>query len=106
MPYLPVYYHSLGHSGQAIGLLGAVKPLTTFIVAPLWGIISDYSQKPSFILQLTFITSMILQLLMPLRDNVNYLVGMVFVTALFNAPVKSLIDSMVLDKLDNEDRGS
>jgi len=105
MPYLPVYYHSLGHSGQAIGLLGAVKPLTTFIVAPLWGIISDYSQKPSFILQLTFITSMILQLLMPFRDNVNYLVGMVFVTALFNAPVKSLIDSMVLDKLDQEDRG-
>ena len=105
MPYLPVYYHSLGHSGQAIGLLGAVKPLTTFIVAPLWGIISDYTQKPSFILQLTFITSMVLQLLLPLRDNVNYLVGMVFITALFNAPVKSLIDSMVLDKLNKDDRG-
>jgi len=105
MPYLPVYYHSLGHSGQAIGLLGAVKPLTTFIVAPLWGIISDYTQKQSFILQLTFITSMIFQLLLPLRDNVNYLVGMVFITALFNAPVKSLIDSMVLDKLNKDDRG-
>jgi predicted MFS family arabinose efflux permease len=105
MPYLPVYYHSLGHSGQAIGLLGAVKPITTFIVAPLWGLISDYTQKPAFVLQLTFIASMVLQLLLPLKDNVKYLVTMVFVTALFNAPVKSLIDSMVLDKLDKNDRG-
>jgi Major Facilitator Superfamily. len=105
MPYLPVYYHSLGHSGQAIGLLGAVKPLTTFIVAPLWGIISDYTQKPTFVLQLTFLTSLVLQLMLPLRDNVNYLVGMVFITALFNAPVKSLIDSMVMDKLNKDDRG-
>jgi hypothetical protein len=46
MPYLPVYYHSLGHSGQAIGLLGAVKPLTTFIISPIWGILSDYYQNP------------------------------------------------------------
>ena len=104
MPYLPVYYHSLGHSGKTIGLLGAVKPLTTFIVAPLWGIISDYSQKPSFVLQLTFVSSMILQLFLPLKDNVKYLLTMVFLTALFNAPVKSLLDSMVLDKLDKNDR--
>lgn len=33
MPYLPVYFHSLGHPGSSIGLLGAVKPLTTFLVA-------------------------------------------------------------------------
>jgi len=105
MPYLPVYYHSLGHSGQAIGLLGAVKPLTTFLVAPLWGIISDYYQKPGFIMQLTFISSLILQLLLPLNDSVHYLVAMVFITAVFNAPVKSLIDSMVMDKLNKDDRG-
>ena len=34
----------------------------------------------------------------------RYLIGMVFLTALFNAPVKSLIDSMVMDKLDESDR--
>lgn len=36
LPYLPVYFHSLGLDGSSIGLLGAVKPITTFIVAPLW----------------------------------------------------------------------
>jgi hypothetical protein len=28
MPYLPVYYESIGHGGKIIGLLGAVKPAT------------------------------------------------------------------------------
>jgi len=106
MPYLPVYFHSLGHNGQAIGLLGAVKPFTTFLVAPVWGMISDYYQNPNLILKLTFVTSLVLQLLLPMRDEVNYLVGIVFLTAVFNAPVKSLIDSMVLDKLSEKERGS
>jgi len=105
MPYLPVYYHSLGHSGEAIGLLGAVKPLTTFLVAPIWGIISDYIQSPNLILQLTFVTSFMLQSFLPFRDDVKFLVWVVFITALFNAPVKSLIDSMVLNNLSSEDKG-
>lgn len=93
MPYLPVYYHSLGHGGQAIGLLGAVKPLTTFVVAPIWGLISDISSSPVTVLQFTFVSSLILQLMIPLKNDVKYLVGAVFLTALINAPVKSLIDS-------------
>lgn len=106
MPYLPVFFHSLGHSGRHIGLLGAVKPFTTFVVAPLWGVLSDYTSSPFTILQITFITSCILQLFLPMKDNVNYLVTMVFLTALFNAPVKSLIDSMVLDKLSDEEKAN
>lgn len=106
MPYLPVFFHSLGHSGHHIGLLGAIKPFTTFVVAPLWGVLSDYTSSPSTILHITFITSCVLQLFLPMRDNVDYLVTMVFLTALFNAPVKSLIDSMVLDKLSDEEKGN
>lgn len=105
MPYLPVYFHSLGHGGQAIGILGAVKPITTFLVAPIWGIVSDYLQNPNLILQLTFVTSFICQSLLPLKNDVRFLVWMVFITALFNAPVKSLVDNMVLNKLSDEDRG-
>lgn len=99
MPYLPVYYDSLGHGGQIIGLLGAVKPATTFIVAPFWGLLADQLQNPFLILQLTFLVSLVGQLLMACRDDARFIMGMVFVTALFNAPVKSLLDSMVLDHI-------
>ena len=33
MPYLPVYYHSLGLPGKTIGQLGAITPAATFVVA-------------------------------------------------------------------------
>ncbi len=105
MPYLPVYFHSLGHAGTSIGILGAVKPLTTFLVAPLWGIISDRSGNHVATLQFTFLTSLIFQLLVGVNSNLKYLITTVFITALLNAPVKSLIDSIVMSKLtSDEDR--
>ena len=96
MPYLPVYFHSLGHKGTSIGLLGAVKPLTTLLAAPLWGIISDKSGNHVSTLQFTFVTSLLCQLLVGMNSNLTYLMVTVFVTALLNAPVKSLIDSIVM----------
>jgi MFS family permease len=105
MPYLPVYYHHLGHGGQIIGLLGAVKPFTTFLVAPVWGLIADQTQNPFLILQVTFIVSLLGQLLVSFRTDASFIMFMVFLTALFNAPVKSLIDSMVMDHIQPESYG-
>ena len=99
MPYLPVYYDSLGHSGQIIGLLGAVKPFTTFIVAPIWGLISDSVNDPFTILSITYVVSLAGQLLVVLKQDPTYITFMVFITALFNAPVKSLLDSLVMEVL-------
>lgn len=96
MPYLPVYFHSLGHKGTSIGLLGAVKPLTTLLAAPLWGIISDRSGNHVSTLQFTFVTSLVCQLLVGMNSNLTYLIMTVFITALLSAPVKSLIDSIVM----------
>ena len=104
MPYLPVYFHSLGMEGSAIGILGAVKPLTTFLVAPIWGILSDRLDNHVSTLQFTFVSSLICQLLVGMNSNtLNYLIGTVFMAAVLNAPVKSLIDSIVMSKLTNEE---
>lgn len=101
LPYLPVYYNSLGHSGPMIGVLGAVKPLTTFLVAPAWGLLSDavFNDNPFAILQITFVVSLIGQLAVAISSNVTYILRMVFITAVFNAPVKSLLDSMAMSVL-------
>jgi len=101
LPYLPVYYHSLGHGGQIIGMLGAIKPFTTFLVAPLWGIISDQTGSPFMILYFTFLVSLVGQLAVSWRHDPYWIMSMVFITAFFNAPVKSLIDSMVMSNIKN-----
>ncbi|KAL3781162.1 hypothetical protein HJC23_008064 [Cyclotella cryptica] len=102
MPYLPVFFHSLGHSGSSIGVLGAVKPLTTFLVAPLWGILSDRYGNHVSMLQFTFISSLFFQMMVGWGTNLNFLIVTVFVTALLNAPVKSLIDTIVMEKLTSD----
>ena len=105
MPYLPVYYQSLGHGGLIIGLLGSIKPLTTFFVAPVWGFLSDQSGENKFnVLKITFMVSLLSQLVVPFRNDVKFLMTMVFITAIVNAPVKSLIDSFVMDHLSEADR--
>lgn len=104
MPYLPVYYHTLGHDGMVIGLLGAVKPLTTFIVAPLWGVLSDRTNAHSTILSLTFLFGLVFQVAVCANDGIAWLVSTVFLSALLNAPVKSLTDYMVLNTLPPEDK--
>ena len=99
LPYLPVYYHSLGHGGQIIGMLGAIKPFITFLVAPLWGIISDQTGSPFKVLYFTFLVSLVGQLAVSWRHDPSWIMTMIFITAFFNAPVKSLIDSMVMSNL-------
>jgi len=104
LPYLPVYYHSLGHGGQVIGMLGAIKPFTTFLVAPFWGIVSDQTGSPFVVLYFTFLISLIGQLLVAWKHNPTYIMTMVFIAAVFNAPVKSLLDSMVMSHLHDRSR--
>lgn len=105
LPYLPVYYHSLGHNGMSIGLLGAVKPLTTFIVAPAWGILSDSSDSLHSILQFTLLSGLFFQLALALNDGLMWLMTTVFLTSIMNAPIKSLMDCMVMNTLPSEKKG-
>ncbi len=87
-----------------IGMLGAIKPFTTFLVAPFWGIVSDQTGNPFAVLYFTFMISLVGQLLVAWKHNPTYIMIMVFVTAFFNAPVKSLLDSMVMSHLNDRSR--
>jgi hypothetical protein len=75
---------------------------STFLVAPVWGIIADAAHSPYNILQITFLVSLVGQIFVGYSHDANYIMIMVFFTALFNAPVKSLMDSMVLDNLKDQ----
>jgi MFS family permease len=98
-PYLPLYYHSLGHGGEIIGFIGSITPFTTFLVAPLWGLLSDWCGRPFLVLYATSFIALVGQLLLALQNNPTYITSMVFLTAIFSAPVKPLIDSLVMDQL-------
>ncbi|CAM9625674.1 unnamed protein product [Chrysoparadoxa australica] len=99
MPYLPVYYHSLGISDRRIGHLGAITPAVTFLVSPAWGALTDHTGRLKQILLFTFISSVLCRLLLVMRESFSWIVGVVALAALVNAPVRPLIDSSVLSML-------
>jgi predicted MFS family arabinose efflux permease len=98
-PFLPMYYHSLGLSGQLIGVLGAITPFSTFLVAPLWGYCIDKLKRPFTVFYITFLVSIGAQLMVSYHNAPVYLMTMVFITAIFRAPIKPMIDTLVLKQL-------
>ena len=98
-PFLSIYYHSLGFSGTIIGLIGSISPFCSFVVGPFWGRLSDKSETPFPILYLTSIMSVFGMLLLYSMNDPQHVMITVCITALFEAPVKPLIDSLVMTQL-------
>jgi len=102
MPYLPVYYHALGLPDKQIGQLGAITPAVTFVVAPLWGALADQTGRHKDVLLFTFVFSVVSRLLFIWRTTFGWLSFLVFCTAVLNAPVRPLLDSSVLNLLEDK----
>lgn len=98
-PFLSIYYKSLGHGGDVIGLIASISPFTTFLVGPIWGIFTDKARSPFLVLYITSAMSMLGQLLVFVVDETQSIMILVCFTAFFSAPVKPLIDSLVMARL-------
>jgi MFS transporter, PPP family, 3-phenylpropionic acid transporter len=99
IPYLPVYYQSIGLSGKEIGLLVAIPPLVMLVGAPLWGGLADATQQHKRILMLA-ITLVLVSVAVLSRIRSFYLfIPVVAAYALFIAPVMPLVDNTVMEML-------
>ena len=107
MPYIPLYYRHIGISDKAIGLLGAISPMITFLVSPLWGAFADSTGWHKPIMLLTFMGSVIARCgLAMTMTHYGWLFVVVAVSAVLNAPVKPLMDSAIMSMLvDKSDYG-
>ena len=107
MPYIPLYYRHIGISDKAIGLLGAISPMITFLVSPLWGALADSTGWHKPIMLLTFMGSVIARCGLAMKmTHIVWLFAVVAISAVLNAPVKPLMDSAIMSMLvDKSDYG-
>lgn len=75
----------------------------TFIFTPLWGALTDKSGMLKQILVLTFTASTLLRVCLPYGVSFLWIISIITLTAIINAPVRPLLDSSALQSLD--DRG-
>lgn len=88
-------------SSRQIGHLGAITPAMTFIFTPLWGALTDKSGMLKQILIFTFTTSAVLRVSLAARESYAWIVTIITLTAIMNAPVRPLLDSGALQSLDD-----
>lgn len=88
-PLLPVYLdETIGLSGGQIGLIMSLSPVVMIVIQPVWGLLSDWSQKPRLLLTLaTLITSLV---------GVIYSFANVYVALIIVAIILSLFQSAMI----------
>jgi PPP family 3-phenylpropionic acid transporter len=100
-PFLPIYYESLGYRGEVVGLLGSITPFTTFLFGPVWGLLSDTLQAPFLILYTSIAISLLGQILVGTVNDPYVLMALVCIKSVFGTPIRSIIDSLVLQQMND-----
>ncbi len=95
-PYLSSYYTKAGISAVEIGILLTVAPLSSFLIQPIWAIISDRTGRRKDVLSLVVLGSAL--------SILSYYIGKTFVSfliasilfAIFMTSIVPLSDALIL----------
>ena len=99
LPFLVIYYESLGLSGYQIGFLAGLMPLIALFSAPFWGGLADATQKHKRLLLLAMSTSIVIAFTLSNASAFLWLIPLVVLLAFFIAPIMPIVDNSVMDQL-------
>ncbi len=92
-PYIALYYRHLGLSGPEIGVLTAVPPLATALLAPVWGLLADLYDIHRLARRGALILAGLAALLLRAATGFAPILITVIFFALVAAPALPLLDS-------------
>ncbi len=96
-PLLSVYLRDdAGLTGSEIGMIQAVGPIVMIFAQPLWGLLSDYIQKPREILTITMVITGSMALLYLPFSNYLVFVFIAAIVAIFQSSIVPISDSITL----------
>ena len=95
LPFLNVYFVRLGLSGRQIGLLAALFPLLTLLLAPTLSALADRWGRRTGMLQLSLAGVVISFFFLGRPDTFAGLIPWMILLALFRSPVLSLADGLI-----------
>ncbi len=103
LPFLALYYKSIGLSGGEMGFLLALSPLVSPFAGPFWTGLADSRHWHKPILLATILLLAVFMSAFPFVHSVLLLIPVVSLYAFFGAPVIPLVDNATLLML-GEDR--
>jgi MFS transporter, PPP family, 3-phenylpropionic acid transporter len=96
-PLLSVYLNdNVGLSGTQIGTIMSISPVVTILTQPLWGLISDYTQKPKLVLTITIICTALIGIGYSFVESYLWFILFAAFLAITQSAVVPISDSMAL----------
>ncbi|MEP7133591.1 MAG: major facilitator superfamily domain-containing protein 6 [Chloroflexota bacterium] len=102
LPYMILYYQSLGFSGAQIGLLFAISPLITLFGAPFWTGLADTLHRHKLIMSITILGSIGLAVLFPVVKSITAVFVLLSLFSIMVAPINSFADTATLTMLGDQ----
>ncbi|MFH1742249.1 MAG: MFS transporter [bacterium] len=94
-PYLALFYREQGLNGKAIGVLGAILPLTVIFLPPVWGYISDRARDPRRIQMVCVTVSGLALLPCVFGGSFWFFLPFIVLFSFFNSPLLPLNDGQI-----------
>lgn len=101
-PYAALYLASLGLPGSQIGLLLAVVPLVSFLVQPIWGLISDMYRLHRRALVFACFGVSVSMIGFGMARDIRWLLFFAILHAIMKGPIGVLATALALEYLDRE----
>lgn len=96
-PLLAVYLNvETDLSGTEIGLVMSISPIVMLFVQPIWGMISDKTQKPRQILIVSLICTSLIAVYFSIVEQYLWIIIAATVLAVFQAAIVPISDSITL----------
>lgn len=91
-PFISLHYRNLGLSGEQIGVMGALGPLATALLAPFWGMIADLYNAHRLILRLALAPVAIVIVLLASATTFAAILPLIIVHSILLAPAMPFMD--------------
>ncbi|WP_273130706.1 MFS transporter [Bacillus weihaiensis] len=97
-PLLSVYLKDvIGLSGSQIGTIMSISPVVMIIVQPLWGVLSDVTQKPTYILTVALILTGISGIIFSFLGHYYMIIIIATLLAITQSALVPLSDSIAVN---------
>jgi PPP family 3-phenylpropionic acid transporter len=102
VPYIVLYYQTLGFSGAQIGMLVALSPLVSLVGGPFMTGLADSGNRHRLVMSLALAVAAASMFVLPFLRTFLPVLILIIVFSFVTAPANSLADSAAMSMLGNE----
>ncbi len=104
VPYINLYYESVGLDTGRIGILAALPTVVSLVASPLWGVVADRLRLHKVLLPIAMIGNAIVVVLLLQMHQFVFLAIFVLLQAFFGSPIGPMADNAILEMLGEQGR--